>query len=172
MARLSLILDTSPLITICSFQAKRVLVVEHILSFANITIVDTVGREATANPAYKDAQVILGLLASKQIKQQVVNRHPLDRVIDAYNRLGQGERDTIRFSLNHPRSRVILDDYLAYVIAIRFGLRPLLFLDLLVSLTKRGMDESLAEAVLNATATRYSKPFVDHTRHKLREIKP
>ncbi len=56
-----ILLDTSPLIIMCSFKGGGRLVVEHIIPSQQLKIVETVASEATANPAHSDAAVVLRL---------------------------------------------------------------------------------------------------------------
>ncbi len=72
-----------------------------------------------------------------------------------------------------PDAIVVLDDILAFVVAARFGLQPVLLLDLLVLLVQRqALNWQAAVSVVNAIQSRYSAPFVEHTRIKLSEVGP
>ncbi len=171
MANLRVILDTSPLITLCSFEVAGKLAIEHVLSVADVVVVETVAAEGTANPAYPDAAAIRMLLDAKRVAQLDIPATPFDAIIDAYDKLGQGERDTIRLGISMPDTQIVLDDYLAFVIAARFGLKPVLLLDLLVLLVKgHTLDKQVADEMVNKIAGRYSAPFVEHTRYKLRGL--
>jgi predicted nucleic acid-binding protein len=164
-----ILLDTSPLITLCTFRAQGQLVVEHFLKLASFQVARTVALEATANPAHSDAAVVDNLLKEKRITDFPVPSTPLDAVIDAYTKLGQGERDTMRLALTLPAASIVLDDYLAFVIAARFGLKPIFLLDLIVSFVEDGvLEKPLALEVVEQVAARYSPPFVNHTRFKLK----
>ena len=170
MAGNKLLLDTSPLITLCSFRAAGSLIIEHVLkAAAPVFLVESVAVEATVNPAYADAAVVRQLIDAKRI---VVLTPPVtlqDEVIDSYTKLGQGERDSIRLSFELPETPLVLDDYLAFVIAVRFGLKPILLLDLIVSLVEdKRLEKALAREIVEQIAPRYSLPFVTHTRTKLK----
>ncbi len=66
---------------------------------------------------------------------------------------------------------VVLDDYLAFVIASRFNIQPILLLDLLVLLVKdNDLDQTLAIQIIDSIAVRYSTPFIEHTKYKLKEV--
>ena len=169
MTRQQIILDTSPLITLCSFRAEGQLVVEHLLATSSFSIAESVAAEATVNPGYSDAAVIKTLLDTSRIALITTPSTRLDNVIDSYMRLGVGERDTIRLGLSLPDGLIVLDDYLAFVIAARFGLQPVLLLDLIVSFVEDGrLDKALAQEIVEQIARRYSLPFINHTRHKLK----
>jgi len=71
-----------------------------------------------------------------------------------------------------PDVKIILDDHLAFVVACRFGLAPILLLDLLVLLVNEyGLEKQMAIDIVNAVSARYSKSFVKHTLYKLGEVK-
>jgi hypothetical protein len=96
---------------------------------------------------------------------------PISPIIDNYTKLGQGERDTIRLGTIMPTTKILLDDYLAFVVAIRFDLDTILLLDFVVSLVKQSdLSKSIALEIVKHMAPRYSTPFVEHTRYKLKEI--
>lgn len=166
----TLLLDTSPLITLCGFQSQRKSIVEYILPHYDLILVQTVADEATANLAHPDTALIARLLKSREIKTVPVPTSPLANIIDAYTKLGQGERDTFRLALTMPFATLILDDFLAFVVASRFGLKPILLLDFVVSLVERGeISKQIGLEITSAVSARYSRPFVDHTRYKLNE---
>lgn len=162
------IFDTSPLITLCAFSIQERPILEYVLPFLRLRVVDTVARESTANPVYPDAAVIADFLQSGHIERVPTPQTIDDALIDAYTRLGQGERDTIRLGLTLPENDIVLDDHLAFVVATRFGLRPMLLLDLLTLLVREnGLSKALAQDIVRQTASRYSSPFVEHTQQKL-----
>jgi predicted nucleic acid-binding protein len=143
---------------------------EAILGIADVTIVETVAIEATANPAYPDSTVIQAFLKAERIFRVPTPKTPVDAIIDSYVKLGKGERDTLRLGIATPGARIVLDDHLAFVIATRFGVEPILLLDLLVLLVREdGLDKRTADAIIDQIAGRYSTPFVQHTKWKLSE---
>jgi len=163
--------DTSPLITMCAFRVRGKLVIEHLSPVNTFVVVDTVASEATANPAHPDTAIIQGLLQSRKISRIPVPTPPISAIIDNYTKLGQGERDTIRLATMMSFARILLDDYLAFVVAKRFDLEPILLLDFVVSLVKQGdLRKAIAFDIIQSIAPRYSTPFIEHTRHKLNEI--
>ncbi len=170
---LTLILDTSPLITLCSFRVGGQPAIEHILGVAALRVAETVALEATANMAHPDATVIGRLLETERIARLSVPVQPINAIVDSYTRLGSGERDTIKLAVTIPDAIVVLDDMLAFVVAARFGLQPVLLLDLLVLLVqKQDLNRQVALSLVNAIQSRYSAPFVEHTKVKLSEVRP
>jgi len=166
-----ILVDTGPLITLCAFAVHGKTIIDYILPHCEIVLVDSVATEATANPTYKDSIVISQLLKSRQIRRLPSPTPSESIIINAYTKLGQGERDTIKLATMRPFAEVIFDDYLALVIALRFGLKPVLLLDFVVMLVQKDfIDKTLGLAIVDHIAPRYSAPFVEHTRHKLRAI--
>jgi hypothetical protein len=167
-SELKIALDTSPLITLCSFRVQGKLAVEYILPLVDMMVVETVALEATANLAYPDAISAKNLLDSGRLPKIPIPSVAVDTILDEYGRLGQGERDTIRLGLDMPDVKIILDDHLAFVVGCRFGLAPILLLDLVVLLANEGnLEKQMAVDIVNAVSDRYSKPFIKHTLYKL-----
>lgn len=163
------LVDTGPLITLTAFAVSSKTIVDYILPHCEIVVVDSVANEATANPTYKDSILINELLKLHHIKRIPCPTIPENTLVDAYSKLGQGERDTIKLATMMPFANVIFDDYLALVIALRFGLKPILLLDFVVMLVQNNsIGKQLGLEIVNNIAARYSPPFVEHTRHKLR----
>lgn len=166
--------DTSPLVTLCSFKIGNKPIIEHILPlfYQTFVVVQTVATELTANPTHADSAVANRLLSARVIKTIPIPSPPISSVIDQYTKLGQGKRDTIRLGIMMPRAEIIFDDYLALVVAGRFGLKPILLLDFVVSLAEKGiMSSEFAQEIVQTIRPRYSSPFVEHTLYKLKEIK-
>jgi len=172
MNSLDVIFDTSPLITLCAFRVSGTLVIDLLLPYLNIYLVETVAREGTANPTHTDSAKIISLLNNDLIKQLPIPDVNEAKMIDAYTKLGAGERDSIRLGIQKSTLPVIFDDYLALVIANRFGITTHLLLDLLVLLSSDySLDKDIALNIINAVALRYSAPFVEHTRYKLNHLR-
>jgi predicted nucleic acid-binding protein len=160
----ALILDAGPLITLAQFSLDGVSLVEHVRAYAPIEIVTTVEAETTANLNYRDAVEIQRLIAARRIDVFPRPVTPFDRALDLYTRLGSGERDTFRLALTREQATVVVDDYLAFVIGHRFGLRLTLLLDLWVALVRAGrLSSERAVQFVTVTGSRYSAPFVEHT---------
>jgi predicted nucleic acid-binding protein len=132
-----LVLDSSPLITLALFPVHK-LALEMIVAVAEVIVVETVAVETTAFTKHRDAIVIKRLIGAKLIQQLPVPITPIDRFIDSYAKVDEGERDTIRLALSLPDARLVLDDISAFTVATHFDLSPIMLLDLLASWAKNG----------------------------------
>jgi predicted nucleic acid-binding protein len=134
-------------------------------------IVQTVAEEVTSFPTHRDAKVVQQLLDKQRITSKPVPVTPVDGLIDSYNKVDDGERDTLRLALTTPHSYLILDDVAAFITAAHFGLTPVMLLDLLALWAKTGLlDKMSTLKILAAIGSRYSEAFVKHTKHKLNEV--
>lgn len=168
---LKVIFDTSPIITLATLSTAQQNSLERLLPNLEIVLVDTVAQEATANLKYSDAKEIKRLLDLGYLKTVANPQTSQDVLIDGYHKLGQGERDSIRLALTLPNIPLVLDDYLAFVIATRFGLHQTLLLDFIILLTQQKQLSKLdADNLVTQSTTRYSQPFVSHTLEKLKTI--
>jgi predicted nucleic acid-binding protein len=169
--RLRFLLDTSPLITLATFKVENRLIIDILADALELHVASSVADEGTANPKDADAQVIWRLLSQNKLLRVTPDPSSLDKTVDAYTKLGQGERDTLRVGLADTDSPIVLDDYLAFVIATRFGIKPILLLDLIVMLAeKKILKSALASDIVESIQARYSLPFVEHTRVKLKAL--
>jgi predicted nucleic acid-binding protein len=169
--------DTSPIITLCTFKISGKHIIDDLISITKghvtLAVVTIVASELTANPSHTDSAIANRLLRSEDIRTLPVPSLPENSVVDLYTKLGQGERDTIRLGMTIPSATVMFDDYLAYVVAERFGLKSVLLLDFIVSLTTRGLlTRERSIEVINSIRLRYSMAFVDHTLYKVSQIEP
>ncbi|HEX2905815.1 MAG TPA: hypothetical protein VHO69_03075 [Phototrophicaceae bacterium] len=170
MAKPLIILDSSPLITLALFPVHKP-ALETILSIADIAVVETVAVETTAYLNHRDAVVIKKLLDAGQIVHHLTPSTSVDTLIDAYNKVDAGERDTIRLALTLPNARLILDDVAAFVTATHFDLSPIMLLDQVVAWVRQGeLDKTTATKIVTAVASRYSEAFVNHSKHRLNEV--
>ncbi len=162
-----LILDSSPLITLALFPVHQP-AIETILMIADVIVVETVAAETTAFLKYRDAVVIKSLLDAQKIKRYEPPVTKYDDLIGSYNKVDEGERDTIRLALTMADARLVLDDVAGFVAATHFDLNPVMLPDLLVSLARSGvLDKSVALRIISAVASRYSEALVNHTKFKL-----
>jgi predicted nucleic acid-binding protein len=80
--------------------------------------------------------------------------------------LGEGEKDSIELC-----GQVATDDYLAFVVATRLGLKAWMLPDLVLQLTERGsLAVEAAMAILNVIRPRYRVGVVEHSLARLREV--
>ncbi len=165
--------DTSPLITLAVARLDKGTVLEHFLAFISITLSETVAQEATANEAYSDAVLVKTLLNSGAIRHIPIPKTPIDELLDAYSKVDDGERDTIRLGTMLPDCRVVIDDQHAFFVAARFDVRPIMLLDVLVMYAQTGgLSKRLAQNSLDAISKtgRYSSAAIQHTIYKLNRI--
>ncbi|MBI5671341.1 MAG: hypothetical protein HZC41_25385 [Chloroflexi bacterium] len=165
-----LLLDSSPLITLALFPVHQP-ALETILTFADVVVVETVAVETTTFLKYRDAVVIKSLLDAQQIKRYETPATKYDDLIRAYNKVDEGERDTIRLALTMPDARLVLDDVAGFMAATHFDLNPIMLPDMLVALVRAGnLDKSVALRIISSVATRYSEAIVNTTKFKLGEL--
>ena len=166
MAKPVLIFDSSPLITLALFPIHKP-AIEVVLSVVDIVIVETVAMETIAFPAHRDARVIQSFLNAGRISARPAPTTSTDHLIDAYNKVDEGERDTMRLALTVPHAGLVLDDVAAFITAQHFDLAPVMLLDLLASLARTGaLAKTDALGIVGAVASRYSEAFVNHTKYK------
>lgn len=170
------LLDASPLVTLATPVVDGKVIVEYILPLISIAVAETVAQEATINLAHRNAVVIKRLIDDEQIEVLPVPATSVDYLIDAYPKLGldkgSGERDTIRLGIVTPNRRVIVDDQAAFFAAARFELNPITLQDLLVNLARlHRLEKSLAIKIVRALTGRYAAVSIQHTLHKLNEVR-
>ncbi len=170
----ALLFDTSPLITLATARIDGRPIIERLLPLIpNLTIVQTVANEATANLAYRDARVIKALLESGQLVPKPVPVTPVDILINAYTKIQAGERDTIRLGLSISGVCVVVDDLQAFFIAARFDLNPISLLDTLVSLRERQLlTKEFALSVVDSIerTSRFTSASLQHTVYKINQV--
>lgn len=175
MPKRMFLFDTSPLLTLSTPIIEKRPAIEYLLPYIYIGIVRTVATEATIKPQYKDAAVVKTLMDMGEIATYSVPTTPVDYLIDAYNlspNKGQGERDTIRLALAM-KTRPIIDDQVAFFVAARFEVQPVMLLDVIVELTRSGdLSKQLAHKLVAGIAQtgRYTPTSVQHTIYKLGEV--
>ncbi len=167
--RPALLLDTSPLITLCAFQAQGLPLALTMLRYADLYITEQIAAEALAEPPHADIQVIKPLLETRQIAAFRAPAEPA--ILEVYTKLSQADRSVIRLALASPTLQLVIDEREGYVVATRCGLKPLFLLDALVELARHhGLDVRLAKLMVQSVQKRYSAGFVAHTLAKLDEV--
>ncbi len=170
---LIVIFDASPLITACTFEAQRTLVIDHLRSGCRIVIAPIVEEEvAVLGAGYPD-----GVVAGERITQgsiqvvPVVERRWARHLADYA--LGDGERDSIELCGQVEEGEALVtDDYLAFVAATRLGLKAWMLPDLVVELAERGsLTAEIAKAVLETIRSRYRVGVIAHSLVRLQEVK-
>ncbi len=160
--RPTFILDTSPLSVLCRFPLEGIPYIHGILSYADLVMPEGVINETRGGTGVI-ARVVLPLLKSNRLRSMRASTEPA--ILDtAYGKLlGTGERDVIRLALANQITPVI-DDKDAFVIACRFGLRPIGFHDFIVRLVSEcGLSADSAIEIVNETARQYPISYLPHT---------
>jgi hypothetical protein len=156
----SFLLDTGPLSVLCSFPIKRQAYIHTVLRYATIVLSDDVISEAGKG---KTIRVVSPLLKTGAVRSIPVPAGPVI-VDDAYSKdLGLGERAVIKAALATGMPAVI-DDHEAFIVASRFGLRPLLFQDFIVKMVAdHDMPIETAIEIVKTTASQFRRMFLKHT---------
>ena len=162
------VLDTSQLSILCRFPLKGTPFIYEITPVVTILIPESVIIEA------RKATSTIAQVASPLVKQGIIESRPAPltpKILDEYygDELGEGERGVIRLSIATGLP-CVLDDKDAFIVACRFGLRPLMFQDFVVRLVnEHGMKRETGITVVMATARLFPSMFIAHTLHMLNE---
>lgn len=154
------LLDTGPLSTLCSFPLRGTLYFHTILQHVDIVLTDGVVSEAGQGKIWR---TISPLLRSGELQTLTAPADPT--ILDtSYGKdLGIGERSTIKAALTSGMTTVI-DDKNAFIVACRFGLRPIGFQDFMVRLVREhNLSKTTAIEIVNASAGQYPRMFLAHT---------
>lgn len=164
--RLKLIFDSCSLITASKFNVDGKLIIDYLLEFAEIHIPEEVCFESIKEyQKYADAKEIKRRVDDKKI---IVHEVPWDKTIfkdlEGYH-IGLGEKEIILLYQDKRNfDYVIIDDFLAGIIANRFNMNCLLLLDLIVIYVKKNfLTKELAIKLVQAVQSRYDKGFINHT---------
>jgi len=168
---LTVVFDASSLITACKFETFGKLVIDHLLTGCCIFIAPIVEEEvAVLGASYPN-----GVAAGERIAQGTLQVMPVvepkwTRHLAAYALVG-GERDSIELCGKGVEA-LVTDDYLAFVAAVRLGLKAWMLPDLVVELAKRGsFTMEVAEAILEAIRPRYHAGVIEYSLVRLREVR-
>jgi len=143
-----------------------------VLACADLCIGPAVAREALADPPHADVRVSKPLIQSEAISILAASDPPA--ILSAYD-FGKGEHDIIAIGLKRRDVILVIDDHLAFIIATRFGLRPLLTLDVIVELVhSHGMPKTVGIEIVRVwqSKNRFGPGFLRHTFEKLNEVMP
>lgn len=165
--RLSFILDAGPLSVLCSFPRNGQPYLHVVLNYATLYIPEGVVTEVMSGSG-RIASVASPLVRKKIIQVQESPAQP--EILDmAYSKiLGVGERHTIKLALATGLTP-IFDDKDAFMIACRFGLRPLVFQDMLIKLVTEGsLPKSDATEIAKATTGQFPGVYLIHTLDSLK----
>ncbi|MFQ5340689.1 MAG: hypothetical protein ACE5F6_03990 [Anaerolineae bacterium] len=163
-----LIFDASSLIASAQFGVASQLIIQYILSYAEVVIPEEVKNEAVdqgLSAGYTDAQALDGLVKGGAIRVEAAQQADptFEQVVDAYG-IENGDEEVLRLCRQTPDyDYVIVDDRLLYLIIHRFGMRPLFLPDLIVMMAREGaVSETQAEQMLDAIKSRYRAGFIEH----------
>ena len=167
------IFDAGPLITACKFESQGKMVIDHLLSGCCIAIAPRVEEEvAVLGAGYPD-----GVAAGERIAQgaiqvvPVVARKWAQHLADYA--LGDGEKDSIELCGQvESVQALVTDDYLAFVVATRLGVKAWMLPDLVLELTERGsLAVEAAKAILKVIRPRYRVGVIEHSLVRLQEVR-
>jgi predicted nucleic acid-binding protein len=87
--------------------------------------------------------------------------------------LGDGEKDSIELCGQvEDVEALVTDDYLAFVVATRLGLKAWMLPNLVLELTEGGnLTIEVAEAILKMVHPRYHAGVIEHSLVRLQEVK-
>jgi predicted nucleic acid-binding protein len=165
------IFDASPLITVCRFTVRGILVIDHLLAHCQVVVPRAVQHEVTVvGERYADAQEAKRRIAAGAIRAAMPITAPasLEKALQLYE-LGDGECQSILLAYQM-EACLVIDDYLGYLISDRLCIQKRFLLDLLVKLTEEAkLDRKLACEIADAVRPRYTRAMVEHTLLMLEE---
>jgi len=170
---LTVVFDAAPLITACKFEVQGVLVIDHLLPECCVVVAPSVEEEvAILGASYPDGVVAGERIARGGIQVIAVAERKWTRYLADYA-LGDGERDSIELCGQEADvEALVTDDYLAFVAAIRQGLKAWMLPDLVVGLAARGgIALTVAEGILSTIRARYRAGVIEHSLARLQEVK-
>src|SRR5258708_8227187 len=163
--KLNVLLDASPLITLCVYRVARQPLIQGLLTYLDITVIDRVAAEVVGDRTTPDAHVARRLIRDGVI--QVVPVPTLADVEDFYNS-DPADFGTITLAIQRPALLPIFDDKAAFITAVHYDLRPVFLLDLIVLLVKRhGLPAQTALNMVESAAKRFPEGHVAHTMARL-----
>ena|SRR5579859_5056555 len=165
----AVLLDSSPLITVCKFTVIGRPMIEHLLEVAAVNVTQKVADEVAAlTRPEPDAAVARRLIRAGQI---VILDAPEEPNIHEFYALQETDCTVIRLGLTLENAITVLDDHDAFLIANHYGLKPMFLLDLLVLLVRHeGLDSQVAQTMVESAERRYSPAFIAHTIARLEEM--
>lgn len=169
---LTVVLDAGPLITACKFEVYGKLVIDYLLLGCRIIIASSVEEEvAVLGADYPDGIAAGERIARGDIQVVPVVRRKWERHLETYA-LGVGERDSIElYGQVEGVEALVIDDYLAFVVATRLGLKVWMLPDLVIQLVKRGsLTVNQATDILKVLRPRYRAGVIEHSLERLREV--
>jgi predicted nucleic acid-binding protein len=169
---LTVVFDAGPLITACKFKTQGKLVVDHLLDECRIIIPPAVEEEvAVLGARYPDGMAAGERIAKGEIQVVSVTKRRWTRHLADYA-LGEGERDSIELCGQTEAEVLVTDDYLAFVVTTRLGLKAWMLPDLVIKLAEcKGLTIEVANSVMEIIRPRYRAGMIEHSLVSLQEVK-
>jgi predicted nucleic acid-binding protein len=148
------------------------LVIDRVLLRCRVVIAPSVEEEvAVLGAGYPDGVVAGERIAQGRIRVVPVGERRWARHLADYA-LGDGERDSIELcGQTEGVEAFVTDDYLAFVAAIRLGLKAWMLPDVVVELAVRGaVAFEVAEAMLVTIRPRYRMGVIEHSVVRFQEV--
>ncbi len=131
------------------------------MRYTHTLITERVVQEVVLRQDKSDVRTIRPLLSSGKIISKPTPNVP---IISDYYAISETDCGVIRLGLAMPDLITIIDDKEEFLIACRYGLRPMFLLDVFVLLTTSyDLDKAMARNMIQSTAKRYSPAYVAHT---------
>jgi predicted nucleic acid-binding protein len=167
------VFDASPLVASCQFAVGRRAVAEIALAGADVRIPPAVYAEVvTRGAARLDALIAAGLITAGYIR--MIDAIAVGEVLEdlQHYKLGHGEQEALTVTARLGTGAVmVIDDFLALIVANRLGLSCQLFLDFVVGRAARSeLAVTEAEHIVQAVNPRYPSGFVPHAHAMLRRL--
>lgn len=168
----NVIFDAGPLITACKFKVQGKPIIDYLSDKCRIMIAESVEEEvAILGARYAD-----GIVAGKRIVKGEIQVSPLNRYqwqqIMANYALGKGEKDSMELCGQTDSGILITDDYLAFIVAVRLGLKTRMMPDLIVDFAEMNkLTVEVAASIIKAIQPRYQVGVIEHNLTRLREMK-
>jgi hypothetical protein len=168
--------DSGALITAAKFQARGILVIDHLLGCCRISTLLAVKQEtvdAGLRSGYPDAAELGQRVAAGQIR--ILPSAVPDPLLEPLL-LDLGLQGTDRMLMHAARAGrrgtwLVTDDHRLWVTASRLGLRTVFLPDLILLVSQRGyLAEGVAGDLLGAVRPRYASGFVDLAEKRLEGV--
>jgi predicted nucleic acid-binding protein len=144
-------------------------VIDLLIPVVSITLPTAAYQEVVvAGARYPDAAVVRQRVEAGSLRVETPQPHAdLATVLALYN-LGRGETEAIVLTAEKTAQgadvTLVVDDILAYMVCDRLKISKVLFLDLLVRLTRQGLlGAEETTDIVQSVRSRYPGPFVAHT---------
>jgi predicted nucleic acid-binding protein len=168
----NVIFDAGPLITACKFKTQGKLVIDHLTNKCQIIIPPSVEEEvAILGANYADGIVAGERIARGEIQVSSLTKYQWEQYFSNYH-LGKGEKDSIELCRQTDSGILITDDYLAFIVAVRLGLKTRMLPDLVSDLAEiNKLTLETATSIIKNIRPRYQVGIIEHNLLRLKEMK-